>query len=865
MWSADVARLFAEALTEHPELHLVVVVPRFPDQDGAFARAPGAGRPVAGDRDVPQGRRGPGARVRRREPRGHAGLRAREGLRGRRHVGQRRQRQLQPALVDPRQRALQRRARHHPRPARAAATRPAPARARARFARDLRLTLAREHLDLAADGSEDDDLLDPARFVDDRSTERAAALDAWHEGGRQRPPPAGPAPPAPGRAAAAVHPALGHPGLPPARRPRRPAPAAAAEEDLLTRTGRSALRPSRPSPTGTRGKLVLCHRLCAASELDRCPAPASAPGKRPVTRAAIDRPRGVAAFDLPGALRRIRRLADLSQRELADAPAACRSPRRRGGERVGGTSTVGPSARPPRLAGLRLALLDADGRRCRHGRRTRCATMGGPPVSRPPGHPVTATRAGGTARTGTTASSPGTRSTATATRRDECRDRDGTPEDHHVRQPGDSPAGAGRRAAAASTAPAGRRNASARFLAGEFAARPTRLRLHLPARAATSSTTAPASPSTPRTARAAATWPDPLLPWARARQPPAYPPRRGPLLGRPPRRGFRAFPAPLTAPPELSPARARGAPDREQQPSSTRTYAIPSSPRGCRSTATRPSPPSSWPTAPGPTRSPPTAPRWCAVDLRDGNQALIDPMTPDRKRRMFELLVRHGLQGDRGRLPGRQPDRLRLRPPADRGGPGPRRRHDPGADPGPRRADRAHLRVPARRQAGDRAPLQLDQHPAAPRRLRLRPRRHRRHRRPRGASWCASWPSRWTTPRSSSSTPPSPSPAPSSTSPSRSATPSPTSGSPPPTGRRSSTCRRPSRWPSRPSTPTRSSGCTATWAAATPSSSACTRTTTGAPPSPPPSWATAPAPTASRAACSATASAPATSTWSPSA
>jgi 2-isopropylmalate synthase len=36
------------------------------------------------------------------------------------------------------------------------------------------------------------------------------------------------------------------------------------------------------------------------------------------------------------------------------------------------------------------------------------------------------------------------------------------------------------------------------------------------------------------------------------------------------------------------------------------------------------------------------APRWCAVDLRDGNQALIDPMSPARKRRMFELLVRMG-------------------------------------------------------------------------------------------------------------------------------------------------------------------------------------------------------------------------------
>ena len=36
------------------------------------------------------------------------------------------------------------------------------------------------------------------------------------------------------------------------------------------------------------------------------------------------------------------------------------------------------------------------------------------------------------------------------------------------------------------------------------------------------------------------------------------------------------------------------------------------------------------------------APRWCAVDLRDGNQALIDPMTPSRKLRMFQLLVSMG-------------------------------------------------------------------------------------------------------------------------------------------------------------------------------------------------------------------------------
>jgi 2-isopropylmalate synthase len=43
-----------------------------------------------------------------------------------------------------------------------------------------------------------------------------------------------------------------------------------------------------------------------------------------------------------------------------------------------------------------------------------------------------------------------------------------------------------------------------------------------------------------------------------------------------------------------------------------------------------------------PSRRVEAAPRWCAVDLRDGNQALIDPMSPERKRRMFMLLVQMG-------------------------------------------------------------------------------------------------------------------------------------------------------------------------------------------------------------------------------
>src|SRR5690554_4303030 len=38
------------------------------------------------------------------------------------------------------------------------------------------------------------------------------------------------------------------------------------------------------------------------------------------------------------------------------------------------------------------------------------------------------------------------------------------------------------------------------------------------------------------------------------------------------------------------------------------------------------------------------APLWCSVDLRDGNQALIDPMDPVRKRRMFDTLVQMGFK-----------------------------------------------------------------------------------------------------------------------------------------------------------------------------------------------------------------------------
>jgi 2-isopropylmalate synthase len=53
-------------------------------------------------------------------------------------------------------------------------------------------------------------------------------------------------------------------------------------------------------------------------------------------------------------------------------------------------------------------------------------------------------------------------------------------------------------------------------------------------------------------------------------------------------------------------------------------------------------PPVDLPDRTWPGRQTTAAPRWLSTDLRDGNQALIDPMTPARKRRMFELLANLG-------------------------------------------------------------------------------------------------------------------------------------------------------------------------------------------------------------------------------
>ncbi len=56
----------------------------------------------------------------------------------------------------------------------------------------------------------------------------------------------------------------------------------------------------------------------------------------------------------------------------------------------------------------------------------------------------------------------------------------------------------------------------------------------------------------------------------------------------------------------------------------------------------RPFPPIDLPDRTWPSKVITEAPRWLSTDLRDGNQALIDPMSPARKMTMFELLVKMG-------------------------------------------------------------------------------------------------------------------------------------------------------------------------------------------------------------------------------
>jgi len=58
----------------------------------------------------------------------------------------------------------------------------------------------------------------------------------------------------------------------------------------------------------------------------------------------------------------------------------------------------------------------------------------------------------------------------------------------------------------------------------------------------------------------------------------------------------------------------------------------------------RPAPAVDLPDRSWPSRSIQKAPRWCSVDLRDGNQALAEPMGQEKKQQLFDLLLKVGFR-----------------------------------------------------------------------------------------------------------------------------------------------------------------------------------------------------------------------------
>ena len=189
MWSGEVAQLFADALREHPDLHLVVVVPRVPDQEGALGSRP---QYVGRWQALEMVRRAGRDRVHVYDVENHDGtpvyvhakvcvvddVWASVGSDNFNRRSWTHDSELSSAVLDT---TLDPREPHDPAGTGDGAR---------TFARDLRLVLAREHTDRAGDGSEDDGLLDPDAFVATLEAQ-AAELDAWYDGGRRGPRPRG--------------------------------------------------------------------------------------------------------------------------------------------------------------------------------------------------------------------------------------------------------------------------------------------------------------------------------------------------------------------------------------------------------------------------------------------------------------------------------------------------------------------------------------------------------------------------------------------------------------------------------------------------------------------------------------------------
>ncbi|PGH45626.1 Phosphatidylserine/phosphatidylglycerophosphate/cardiolipin synthase [Micromonospora sediminicola] len=189
LWSNEVAELFAQALREHPDLHLVAVVPRHPDVDGRLALPPNM---VGREQALSLCHRAAPDRVHVFDVENHEGtpvyvhakvcvvddVWASVGSDNFNRRSWTHDSELSCAVLDDT---------HDER----SPADPAGLGDGARvFARDLRLRLWREHLDRDPDGAQDDDLLDPAEAVA-AITAAAEELDRWHAGGRVGPRPPG--------------------------------------------------------------------------------------------------------------------------------------------------------------------------------------------------------------------------------------------------------------------------------------------------------------------------------------------------------------------------------------------------------------------------------------------------------------------------------------------------------------------------------------------------------------------------------------------------------------------------------------------------------------------------------------------------
>jgi phosphatidylserine/phosphatidylglycerophosphate/cardiolipin synthase-like enzyme len=172
LWSKRVADLFARALAANPELHLVAVVPRHPDVDGRLSLPPNQ---VGRQQAIEACKSADPDRVHIFDVENHEGTPVYVHAKvcviddewatvGSDNLNRRswtHDSELSCAVIDE----------------------------RGEFARDLRLRLLREHLDRAADGSEDGGLVDLDGVVNTIEAS-ATALDEWHAAGRNgsRPP-----------------------------------------------------------------------------------------------------------------------------------------------------------------------------------------------------------------------------------------------------------------------------------------------------------------------------------------------------------------------------------------------------------------------------------------------------------------------------------------------------------------------------------------------------------------------------------------------------------------------------------------------------------------------------------------------------